>query len=68
MGGISVADAARLLNTRGGWRLASGVVVDVTIKDVVTGMWNRTEYLIEPVAGTGQVWVSSGKVKVAENY
>jgi hypothetical protein len=26
--------------------------------------WNRTDYLVTPIAGSGQVWVSSERVKI----
>lgn len=38
-----------------------GFVIDVEILDV-RKVWNRTDYLVTPLQGTGEVWVSAERV------
>lgn len=43
-------------------QLRSGELwVDITILDART-VWNRTDFLVTPAAGTGQQWVSADRV------
>lgn len=42
----------------------NAIVVDVSVADTRQS-YGRTEFLIQPTAGTGQAWVSSKSVKLA---
>lgn len=44
------------------WPSQSDLVIDVRVINTRVS-YGRTDYLVEPVAGKGRVWVSKGKVK-----
>lgn len=66
MGKIAtVAETKHLIGQVGDWRVKVGPVwltFQVTINDVRAGTWGRTDYLIQPVRGDGEGWVSADSV------
>jgi len=44
-----------------GWYRINGLSIHVTIKDI-RRVWNRTDYLVSPVDGGGETWVSEEKI------
>jgi hypothetical protein len=42
-----------------------GIFFDVTIADV-RKVFNRVDYLVDPVSGSGNSWVSADRVRIKE--
>ena len=61
---MNTAELSKAIGRRG--QLASnGLLVTVTVLDARIA-YNRVDYLVEPAMGSGQVWVSSSRVRFAD--
>ena len=58
---LTYLEAARVIGAQGEWEGATGLFVAVEVMDV-REVFGRTDYLIRPVAGAGQVWVAAYSV------
>ncbi len=60
---MSIKDMADKIGLHATWTPSNGVHVDVRIQDVRRA-YGRTDYLITPIAGTGETWVTAHTVQL----
>jgi hypothetical protein len=65
--GMSIKEMAEAIGRLASWNPAADAAlsVDVRIQDVRRA-YGRTDYLITPVAGTGETWVTATTVQMQE--
>ena len=56
----------RLVGKRCTYLIARDVRVEMEIKDARCIRWGKTDVLITPVSGSGEVWVEEGSVVIHE--
>lgn len=61
---MTIAQLSKAIGTQGVWAIG-GVNVTVNVLDVRQA-YGRIDYQIEPVSGTGCVWVSDSSLKLGE--
>lgn len=62
---MTAREAKQLLGSTGSLATLDGLTVDVKILDV-REVYGRVDFLVTPVAGSGQVWKQAGNVKVSK--
>lgn len=60
---LTAKAAVRAIGRKGELPLGGDTSITVHVRDV-RQVWGRTDLLVAPVAGSGEMWVSAGRVSL----